>query len=310
MALQIVEPGILTTVQDLGRTGYVQYGVTRGGAMDPLALRAANRLVGNDENEAALEIASFPFSIRVLEPSVVAIAGAPYALRAGDRAVPSNAALFLRAGEGLAFGAPAWGRFAYLALAGGIDVPVVLGARATALRDGFGGYKGRALASGDRIRARRPGLPIERAGRILATSWSEHYCAGGPVRIILGPHFEYFGDSAYATLLAQTFRVSELSDRMGTRLVGQPLERRHGELLSCGVTRGAIQVPPDGQPIVLEADHQTTGGYPLIGTVIRSDLPRLAQKRPGETVTFAVTEVGAATQAARILQSLLERIGS
>jgi antagonist of KipI len=299
--LEILEPGILTTIQDPGRVGYQHLGVTRGGAMDVYALRAANALVGNDDADACLEIASSGMMLRAREKCIVAVTGAPYILHVQERIVPHNAALFLRAGEALRFDAPAWGRYAYLAIAGGFDVPRVLGSRATALRDGFGGFNGRALQHGDVLHAARNELPMERAGKMLEENFARYYTDNAPLRVLWGPHAEFFDDAARAMFLRVTFRVSPLSDRQGTRLQGEAIPRRAGELLSCGVTRGAIQIPPDGQPIVLQADHQTAGGYPILGAVIRADIPRLAQKRAGDAVHFAETTLAdarAALQAA------------
>lgn len=289
--LEILEPGIFTTIQDTGRTGYQQFGVTRGGAMDPRALRAANELAGNDSTDACIEIASSGLTLRALEKCVVALAGAPYALRVQERVVPHNAVLFLRAGEVLQISAPAWGRYAYLAIAGGFDVPRVMGSRATALRDGFGGFYGRALQRGDVLRTAREWLPMERAGKMLDEHFAQYYTGDAPLRVLWGPHFEFFSEDSRQAFLRADYRVSELSDRQGTRLMGDAIPRRAGELLSCGITRGAIQIPPDGQPIVLQADHQTAGGYPILAVVIRANLPRLAQKRAGEPVRFAPTSL-------------------
>lgn len=287
--LEILEPGILTTIQDLGRAAFQQYGVTRGGAMDPRALRAANVLVGNEVQDACIEIASSGVTVRALEKCVLAVAGAAFGLRVNDRAVPSNAALFLRGGDVLHFDAPVWGRYAYLAINGGFDVPCVLGSRATALRDGFGGLGGRALQSGDVLRAAREFFPLERAGKMLSESFARDYLGDAPLRVLWGPHTDFFDEDAREIFLRASYQVSDLSDRMGTRLRGESIARRAGELLSCGVTRGAMQIPPDGQPIVLQADHQTAGGYPILATVIRADIPRLTQKRAGELVRFVVT---------------------
>ncbi len=298
--LEIIEPGIFTTLQDLGRVGYQKYGVTRGGAMDPRALRAANALVGNAADDACVEIASNGVTLRALEKCVIAVAGAPYVLRVQERAVPHDAALYLRAGDVLQMRAPAWGCYAYLALAGGVEAPRVLGSRATALRDGFGGWQGRALQSGDVLRAARSVLPLERAGKMLDGNFARYYTDDAPLRILWGPHHEFFDAAARALFLRAPFRVSPLSDRQAARLQGETIPRRAGDLLSCGVTRGAIQIPPDGQPIALQADHQTAGGYPILGAVIRADIPRLAQKRAGERVRFAETTLEQARAALQI----------
>lgn len=295
--LEILEAGLFNTIQDLGRNGLQEYGVTRGGAMDVLALRAANFLLGNDENAACVEIVSPNFSVRALEKCVVSVAGANYFLRVGERRAPNSAGLFLRAGDVLQFDAADSGRYAYLAVEGGIDVPRVLGSRATALRDGFGGLDGRALQTGDVLKNCRTIFSFERAGRMLGEAFKNFYARELPMRIVFGPHDEFFDDAAREKFLSSDFVVSELSDRMGMRLRGEAIARDDGEVLSCGVTRGAIQIPPDGQPIVLQADHQTTGGYPILATVIRADIPRLAQKRAGARVHFELTTLLRAREA-------------
>lgn len=296
--LQVIEGGWLATVQDAGRPGYRELGVTRAGAMDLRALGAANELIGNTAGDAAVEIASPGFAVRALESCVVGVAGAGYALNANGRSVPANAALALRAGEVLELGEGGWGHYAYLAVSGGVDVPLVLGSRATDLRGGFGGMSGRALVPGDILMARAsPRERAERAahaGTVLGDEFEEYYRAARPIGLVWGPHDEWFSPAARETLLAGEFTVNELSDRMGTRLCGPDILRREGELLSCGVTRGAIQVPAGGQLIVLQADYQTTGGYPVLGTVIELDQPWLAQRRTGESVRFRDTEKTAA----------------
>lgn len=303
--IEIFEAGLFSTIQDLGREGYQQYGVTRGGAMDVLALGAANALLGNDPNDACVEIASSGFSIGTHEKCVVAVAGAGFSLRVGERRVPTNSTLFLRAGDILTFDAAVRGRYAYLAVPGGFDVPRILGSRATALRDGFGGFEGRALRSGDVLESLDKTFRIERAGKTCSNEFIRYYTHPAPFRVVFGPHDEFFDDAARAKFLETEFVVSDVSDRMGMRLIGDKIERASGEVLSCGITRGAIQVPPDGQPIVLQADHQTTGGYPILGAVIRADIPRLAQKRAGERVSFQETTLAQARLALVELRTAL-----
>jgi biotin-dependent carboxylase-like uncharacterized protein len=296
MSLEILDPGFLTTVQDLGRFGFQKYGISVGGAMDPLALRAANRLVGNAENEAALEITVAGPRLLMCEKCLVAVTGASFALRVDDQPVPMNTAIFLRAGSRLEFGGRESGSRAYLAVAGGVDVPLILDSRSTDLRGGFGGHEGRPLREGDVITSRSRDLQLDRAGMTLPEAFNAYYVRGAPVRVIEGPHEEYFGEAAREVFLRSEFAVSELSDRMALRLNGEFIPRLGKELLSCGVTLGALQVPLDGQPIVLMADHQPTGGYPIIATVIRADIPRLAQKIAGEKISFRAVTIGEALQ--------------
>lgn len=305
MSLEILSPGFFTTVQDRGRVGYKKYGVGVGGAMDELALRAANALVGNDATAAALEITLSGLTLRARDKCLVAVTGARFALRVDARALPMNTALFIRAGAVLEFGARESGARAYLALAGGVHVPLVLNARATDVRGGFGGFEGRALRAGDVIEAGATRIELERAGLALPESFEEYYESRAPFRVIEGPHRDFFDDAARADFFSGEFTIGALSDRMGLRLQGNKVARAAGELLSCGVTRGAVQIPPAGQPIVLMADHQTTGGYPIIATVIRADQPRLAQKIAGEKISFHAVSLAQALHARQELETML-----
>lgn len=286
-ALTVLRPGLLTTVQDLGRWGHQAVGVPVSGAMDTYSLRLANGLVGNPDTAAALEITLLGPTLRAETPLVVAVAGAIFDLQVDDRPVPHGAPVTLAAGSVLRFHERRAGARAYLAVAGGIGTPVVLGSRATHLVSRMGGVEGRALLPGDLLpvaaqasgRARR----ATRAPLPLAV-------APGPrrLRVLLGPQDEWFTVSSVDALLGGTFSVSSKSDRMGFRLEGPTLTtRRPGELVSEPVAFGAIQVPSGGAPILLMADRQTAGGYPKIATVITADLPLAGQLAPGESVRFA-----------------------
>lgn len=283
--IEILESGILTTIQDTGRWGYQAYGVPVSGAMDVDALRAANQLVHNPPDEAAIEIHS-PVVLQTNAPHLIALTGAEARLSVNDRALPMWMSIFVRAGSTIEI-VPARAGWLYLAVHGGIDVPRVLGSKSTCLRGAFGGLEGRALRVGDAISIGTPTLGdlSAVAGHSIA---ARVYRA--EVRIVLGPHEDWFTPEAIAALTREPFVVTENADRMGYRLRGARLTRaRNGEMISCGVPLGAIQVPSDGQPIVLMADHQTTGGYPIIATVVSDDLAHLAQRAPGETVRFRVT---------------------
>ncbi len=306
--IRLLDPGFFTTVQDLGRAGFQKYGVSAGGAMDTLALRAANRLVGNADDEAALEITMVGLKIQALDRCLVAVTGARFPLQMWDRPMPMNTALYLRPGEEFEFGAREAGARAYLAIANGIEAPRVLNSRATDVRGAFGGFEGRPLRAGEVIRSRQREFRIERAGTRLPDIFRGYYENRAPVRVIWGPHAEYFSDAAREALTANQFSVSELSDRMALRLRGERIARGEQELLSCGVTLGAIQVPPDGQPIILMAEHQTTGGYPIVATVIRADIPRLAQKIAGEKISFRGVTVEEALHAWTEIEQLMKSI--
>jgi antagonist of KipI len=286
-ALTVLRPGLLTTVQDLGRWGHQAAGVPVAGAMDTYSLRLANGLVGNPESAAALEITLLGPTLRAEAPLVVAVAGAVFDLQVDDRPVPHGAPVALAAGSVLRFLERRAGARAYLAVAGGLETPVVLGSRATHVVSRMGGLDGRALLAGDVLPvatgATRPAGRATRSPLPLAE-------APGPrrLRVLLGPQDDWFTMSSVDALLGGTFSVSSRSDRMGFRLDGPMLTtKRPGELVSEPVAFGALQVPSGGAPILLMADRQTAGGYPKIATVITADLPLAGQLAPGEAVRFA-----------------------
>jgi antagonist of KipI len=293
--IEVLAPGALTTVQDLGRFGFGRLGVSPGGAADTLALRLANLLVGNAPGEAALEITLLGPRLRFAAATLVAVAGADLGPRLDGRAAPMHAGLEAPAGSELAFTGGARGARAYLAVAGGFDVPAALGSAATDLRGGFGGVEGRALRAGDRLaigaRRGRPARPdADALPPLLARRQT--------LRVVRGVHGERFTRAARERLTGAAYVVRTESDRMGVRLSGPPLElERPLELLSEGVGPGSIQVPPGGAPIVLGVDHPATGGYPQIAHLIAADLPSLAQLRPHMEVRFEWVEEGAARAA-------------
>lgn len=285
--LTVLRPGLLTTVQDLGRWGHQAVGVPVAGAMDTYSLRLANGLVGNPETAAALEVTLLGPVLRADAPVVVAVAGAIFDLEVDGRPVPHGAPLALAAGSVLRFLDRRAGARAYLAVAGGLETPLVLGSRATHLVSRMGGVDGRALVAGDVVPVgTAPTRPATRPTR------SPLPLAAAPgarrLRVLLGPQDEWFTKSSVDALLGGTFSVSPNSDRMGFRLDGPALTtKRPGELVSEPVVFGAIQVPSGGAPILLMADRQTAGGYPKIATVVTADLPLAGQLAPGDTVRFA-----------------------
>jgi biotin-dependent carboxylase-like uncharacterized protein len=269
--------------------------------MDWFALRAANLLVGNPPDAAALEFTRTGPTILARDKCVIALVGADIPLHVNDQPMPRGMSLFVRAGSVIAFGEMQRGAWAYLAVSGGIDVPRVIGSRSTYLRGGFGGFAGRALRAGDVISvvdlSGLGDLTGLAGAQLRDAAWDYSLCAG-KIRVIRGLHYARFTDEAREVFTHAVFTVSETSDRMGYRLQGPKLARADSqEILSLGVPLGVIQVPTDGQPIILMADHQTTGGYPLIASVIRADLPRAAQRAPGETIEFEIVEVEEARRA-------------
>jgi len=293
--LEVIEPGLLTTVQDGGRSAAVELGVPVGGACDAWALAVANALAGNEAGAAALEMTLLGGTLRVVEDCYLAVAGADM-----GGGVAAGEARRVRRGEVLAFGPAADGSGirTYLAVRGGVDVPPVLGSRSTCLVAGFGGLDGRPLRTGDVVAAagrastgpqrRWPGPPSALAAHV-----------GEAIRIVRGPEASAAGD-AFERLVSGDWVVGGRSDRQGIRLDGPALAGAPAAtMLSRGVTWGAVQLPPDGVPIVLLADHQTVGGYPVIAVVISAHWPLLGQLGPGDALHFAETSIGEAQQARR-----------
>lgn len=299
--ISLLEPGLQTTLQDLGRSSGRRYGLPPGGALDRFAHKAANELVGNAASEATLEITLQGPHLLFNSPALISLTGADLGPLLNDRPVPMWMSLFVRAGQVLSFtprtltpgtGAK-WGGRAYLAVHGGFEAPLSLESRATYLRAKFGGIKGegRVLQPGDLLFSNPPRLRsfAEAAGRLFPAQKRPTYSRSVAVQIQPGPYQENFQLAAYANLFGQPYRVTNDADRMGFRLEGPVL--RHispemAEIPACGAVFGAIQVPANGQPIILMADHQVTGGYPIIGTVLSSDLPLVAQLLPGDEIRF------------------------
>ncbi len=282
---EVIKPGALTTVQDLGRTGWQHYGIPVGGPMDRQAARVANILLGNDENTPLLEATVTGPELRFLRDTWIAVTGAEV------RGVPGWRPCRVRAGQVVSLTELTNGTCIYIAVAGGLEVAPVMGGAGTLLSAGVGGWNGRALQAGDRLGA-RPGE------QEISVNWSASVGFKAPtggdvvVRCLCGAQWEWFSPASRRAFFAKPFKVTAKSDRMGMRLDGPTLrleEKR--ELASEGVGFGSVQVPPDGSPIVLMADRQTIGGYPKIGDVISVDLPRLAQARPGDLVRFKETTI-------------------
>lgn len=267
----------------------MRHGVPAGGAMDAFALQAANRLVGNPPDAAAIEITAGGAIFDALAPLVVAVAGADLAPRLDDRPAPLWASFVMRPGARLVFAGRRrdWGARAYLALAGGVDVPAVLGSRSTDLAAGFGGLAGRALRAGDVIGASKAVVLDALAGQLWREDMRPAYRSWPALRALPGPHLDHFTPESIAALRSATWRVGQQSNRIGYRLDGPKLlQARSASVPSLGVVAGALQVPPDGRPILLMADAQTSGGYPIAGVVIRADLPLAAQLLPGDSLRF------------------------
>ncbi|WP_332698300.1 biotin-dependent carboxyltransferase family protein [Halalkalibacter lacteus] len=302
MSMTILRPGLLTSIQDLGRVGFQKYGVIVSGAMDCYALRVANILVGNGEGEAALELTLAGPTLKVEQDLLIAITGGDLAPTIDKLPIPLWKPVYVRKGSVLQFGPCRSGCRAYLAVAGGLCVEEVMGSASTYLRAGIGGYHGRALEADDVLRFRAPSeqalqlieqLVKSSDERFSTTTWSVTTEFAIPdekintIRVTLGSHYEQFAEESRNAFFDQVFKVTPQSDRMGYKLSGDPLTRTDAfEMISEAVTLGTIQVPSNGQPIILLADRQTTGGYPRIGQVVTVDLSLLAQMKPGEQIQF------------------------
>jgi len=308
--LDIIAPGLMTSVQDLGRYGHQALGMPVAGATDPLAFRLVNRLVGNEENTGALEIGYLGPTFTVNADAVrVAFGGAAkltlQPAGGGDaRPVKPWRSVLLKRGDRLAIGAVEDGSVAYLAIEGGFAIAPFMGSFSTYMRSGLGGFQGRALQAGDR-------LPLNK----VAQEGDERELAdvidygSGPVRVVLGPQEDRFTEKGIQTFLSATYTVTKEADRMGIRLDGEVIEHTRGaDIASEGVVSGSIQVPGNGKPIILMADRQTTGGYTKIATVISADLPRVGRMKPGDTLTFTAISVAEAEMIRREQEKMLKRL--
>ena len=298
--ITVIKPGLLDTIQDVGRYGYQKFGVVAGGVMDPFSHRVANMLVGNEETAATLEITLIGPSLLFEEDAVIAICGGDLAPMMADMPVPMWKPVFIQKGSELKFGAAKAGCRAYLAVAGGIDVPEVLGSRSTYVKAGIGGLEGRSLTKGDvlRVAAANPlgemmknGLasraPIHAADWQITSKLLPDLLTHQEIRVIRGKQYELFDEESRHLFWNESFTISSKSDRMGYRISGPTLQLKESEeMISEAVTYGSIQVPADGNPIILAADRQTTGGYPKIGQLSSIDLPKLAQVKPGDQLSF------------------------
>jgi biotin-dependent carboxylase-like uncharacterized protein len=298
--MRIEATGLRATVQDRGRFGHLREGIPPSGPADPAAFAAAQALVGNDANDAAaIEIVGGAFAFRCEDRRIVAVTGRDVALRGRDL-VPGWTAAFARPGETYTVLCGERSRFAYLAVSGGIATETMLGSRAAYLPAGIG----RPLRAGEALPLGAARVDVGRAGH---SAVSPDYDTG-QIRAITGPNAQRFTDEAQSLFFGAEFRVEPASDRMGTRLSGPQIAAREGEILTIGVVAGAVQIPSGGTPIVLLAEHQATGGYPVIATVISADLGLVAQRVPGERLRFVRVDRDRAVDALRGARAALEAI--
>jgi antagonist of KipI len=304
--LEVIRAGLLTTVQDAGRTGWARFGVPPAGPADWFALRAANILAGNDPGAAGLEITVAGPTLRTSCECVIAACGAEFEISAGSFSVETWRSTLVSPGSEIRFGERRNGARAYLAVSGGINVEVFLNSQATCLTGKFGGFEGRPLRPGDKL----PLGPTKdkltlHAGKVWPPSARPQYSPHPTLRAVMGPQDDHFTQEGLATFFDSEYKVTAASDRMGYRLRGPSVEHSGpAEIVSDGVVTGSVQIPGDGQPIVLMVDHPTTGGYPKIAPVIRADLPLIAQCLPGDSVRFRAVGIQKAQTALRAQSSI------
>ena len=278
MSIRIINGGMLTTVQDNGRIGYQQFGVPVSGAMDQQAAAIANILVGNEDNEAVLEVTMLGPRIEFQEANCIAVTGGDLTPQLDGKSFPMNRAVAVQKGQVLSFAAPRSGCRAYIAFAGGLEIPQVMGSRSTYLKAKIGGLEGRKLDKEDIIAFRAPTAQLPNMEKRAVADAETFTKTDVTLRVVLGPQDDAFTEAGIKTFLGETYAVTVQSDRMGCRLDGPVIEHvKDGNIISDGISFGAIQVPSEGKPIIMVADRQTVGGYTKIATVISADFSKAAQ---------------------------------
>ncbi|MBG9987436.1 biotin-dependent carboxyltransferase [Aerococcaceae bacterium DSM 111176] len=324
MAINVLKPGLQTTIQDLGRRGYQGIGVIVSGAMDHYSFRIANLLVGNDQGEGALEITMTGPTLEFTSDTLISLTGADLGPVIDGRPVKMGRPVAIKAGSILTFSSYKSGARTYLAVSGGFDIDPVMGSKSTNLRGQFGGFNGRALAKGDHLETNEPTefghmqmqLIFKQGARSFGQS--KWFIADAivhpnqikkPIRMMAGLHYGEFTPESKFDFYKQSFEITLNSDRMGYRLQGPKIELKEPlEIISEVVNFGTIQVPNEGNPIILMVDHQTAAGYPIIGQVSYADLPRLAQLRPGDKVRFEEIDVETSERLFYQMERDIERI--
>jgi biotin-dependent carboxylase-like uncharacterized protein len=301
--IRIIEPGPQTTVQDLGRFGHLRYGIPPSGPMDVRAFVIANRLVGNPDGAAALECTLLGPRFTVEAACAIAVTGADAPVSVNDAPAPSWATLALSSGDTVRIGAARAGLRLYVAFSGGLDVPLVLGSRATYVRGRLGGLDGRSLKRDDVLRLFEAPAPVARR---LPEAQIPPIESEPEIRVVLGPDAERFTETGIAALLSGPYEMLPQSDRMGARLAGPRIAHTRGhDIISDGIALGSIQVPGDGQPIVLLVDRQSTGGYTKIATVGSFDIARVGQVKPGQRLRFRAVDIHEAHRVRRAWEASL-----
>lgn len=310
MGLHVISPGFLTTVQDGGRTKYLYAGISQSGAMDTRAMHRGNHLVGNPIDEAVLEMTVFGATIEFTDPHTIALTGADMSPLLNGTSVSNDSVVLVQKGDILTCSYAKTGCRCYLAVAGGIEVPMVMGSKSTNLQAGLGGYHGRALKQGDMLET--GSLCVGTAtGTLLEKEAVPVTGAAKLIRIVLGPQEASFTNEGIHTFLTTPYTLTTNCNRMGYKLKGEPIAlRTSSDILSDGVVFGSIQVSSNGQPMIMMADHQTTGGYAKIATVCSVDLPILAQCKPDDVLYFKKISIGKAQKLLRKERHCYDRLYS
>lgn len=308
--LEILSPGILTSIQDLGRYGYGRYGVAPSGALDSYALRIANLLVGNRPDQAGLEAMLLGPAIRALADIVVAVTGGNLQPRRNKQPIEMWRSHILKKDDTLSFDSALSGFRVYVAVGGGISVPSVMGSRATNLSSGFGGLQGRALKKNDILTSENHSHPVKTDTRAFNAAWIPVYPNDWLLRVIWGPQDDHFPDESRGSFLSASYKMSSDSDRTGIRLQGPVIRQKpdiQTSIISEGVIGGSVQIPGDGKPIIILGET-VTGGYRKIATIISADLPLLGQIKPGDTLRFTAVSLEEARQALIGVEETVRRI--
>ena len=296
MSITVLNPGLLTTVQDMGRVGYQQFGVSVSGVMDPRSAAIANILAGNQEGEAVLECTMMGPHLQFDRANTIAITGGDLMPTLDGQPIPAYRAISVQAGQVLRFQAPKTGCRCFIAFTGGLDIPEVMGSRSTYLKAKIGGVEGRKLQKGDVIPFRAPGVPKNLNIRFISPEFVPRQVY--TLRVVLGPQDDAFTQEGMNTFLRETYTVTPEFDRMGCRLDGPAIQHvSGGDIISDGIAFGAIQIPSHGRPIIMLADRQTTGGYTKIATVISADFRLLGQLKAGDKVRFEKVSIAQAQEA-------------
>lgn len=305
--IKIINPGLLTTVQDLGRWGYQRYGMNVAGSMDHFSTRVANLLVGNDENEAVMETTLMSPEIQFECDEIISITGANMNPKINGEAVPMWTSLLVRADDKLSFSACTSGIRSYIAFSTNIDVPVIMNSKSTFLRGNIGGFEGRKLAKGDMIPLGNKVLSD--SGSYLPIKFTPNYSNSEEIRIVLGPQDDHFTQENIDIFFNSEYTITSEADRMGYRLDGPILDHIDSpDIISDGIGFGAVQIPGHGLPIIMMVDRQTTGGYTKIGNVITPDLNKLAQMKSGDKMTFKKVSIEDAQTIYREYENSIDEI--